>query len=361
MKKYLWLPLFFAILVLSGAEAGKPQPKVRAAKWYFKSSVPAGNLECTVLFDIAGANSREILRMLETIQEEFRIPIQAVAINAIDQTDAFAAATGPFTIGLAADDKLKTRNTLAEHESLFPYAVLSKDGVVVWSGEPTELDSVIEQVKADRFSLSKQKKVELLRRELQMAIQSGLPHVVIAMADKILKESPSDRIAIQAKIMGLSSSGKQSEIPAFVRKVCEANPQDLRLRVMELDLLRRSKPVEFLNAVTNFSRDFSKPDARLVRPVAYIVENAPYGLLMPDQVMMLAKRAYDGAKTDPNSLTYAIACETMARAYAEQGRFAEAVKMQKKALPLRLKTPQEAAAKARLQYFQALQKNRKNK
>ena len=237
-----------------------------------------------------------------------------------------------------------------------------KDGVVVWSGEPTELDSVIEQVKADRFSLSKQKKVELLRRELQMAIQSGLPHVVIAMADKILKESPSDRIAIQAKIMGLSTSGKQAEIPAFVRKVCEMNPQDLRLRVMELDLLLRgSKPMEFLNAVTSFSRDFSKPDAGLVRPVAYIVENAPYGLLMPDQVMILAKRAYDGAKSDPKSLTYAIACETMARAYAEQGRFAEAVKMQQKALALRLKTPQEAAAKTRLQYFRALQKNSKNK
>lgn len=362
MKKYLWLPLFCAILVLSGAEAGKPQPKVRAAKWYFKSSVPVGNLECTVLFDIAGTNSKEMLRMLETIQEEFRIPIQAVAINAVDQTDAFAAAAGPFTIGLAADDKLKTRNTLAEHESLFPYAVLSKDGVVVWSGEPTELDSVIEQVKAGRFSQSKQKKVEQLRRELQMAIQSGLPHVVTATADKILAESPSDRIAIQAKIMGLSTSGKQAEIPAFVRKVCEANPQDLRLRVMELDmLLQGSKPAEFLKAVQKFSRDFPKPDARLVRPVAYIVENAPYGLLMPDQVMTLAKRAYDGIKSNPKSLTFAIACETLARAYAEQGRFAEAVKLQKQALPLRLKTPQEAAAKVRLQYFQALQKSSKNK
>ena len=75
--------------------------------------------------------------------------------------------------------------------------------------------------------------------------------------------------------------------------------------------------------------------------------------------MELAKRAYDGIESDPKSLTYAIACETLARAYAEQGRFADAVKMQKKALPLRLKTPQEAAAKARLKYFQALQKNSK--
>ena len=356
-KRCLGLILGCILPLLPAAEAGKPQAKLDVAKWYFKSPVPSGSLECTVLFDISGANAQEMLRMLETLQEEFRIPVQAVAINAVRQTDAFAAATGPYAIGLAADDKLKTRNTLAENESLFPYAVLSKDGIVVWSGEPTELDSVIEQVKSDRFSLSKQKKVEMLRRELQMAIQSGLPHVVSSTADKILKESPSDRIAIQAKIMALSASGKRAEIPAFIRKVCKENPQDLRLRIMQLDmLLREGRQTEFAEAVREFSGDFTKSEVRLVRPVAYIVENAPYGVLMPELVMSLARRAYDSVKNQKNSLSYAIACETLARVHAGQGQFAEAVKLQRTALPLRLKTPLETAAKARLQYYQELLK-----
>ena len=360
MKGFLSLILGAAALLLSAAEAGKPQPRLQVAKWYYNSSVPAGALECSVIFDLTAANSQEMLRMLETLQEEFRVPIKAVMVNARQQADAFAKGTGPYSIGLAADDNLKTRNTLAETVSLFPYAVLSKDGTVVWSGDPTELDSVIEQVKAGKFSLSRQKKVEELRKELQMAIQSGLAQVVSSTADRILKEAPADRIAIQAKLMALSARGRNAEIPAFIRKVCKENPQDLRLRVMQLDLLlREGKAEDFVLAVQDFNKTFAKPDPRLVRPVAYIVENAPYGRLMPDLVMTLARRAYDSVKNDPKNLTYAIACETLARVHAEQGNFAEAVKLQQSALPFRLKTPQEKAAKERLRYYQALQKKTK--
>lgn len=357
MKRLLCLISGIAALMLSAAEAGKPCPPLRVAKWYYQSPVPAGPLECIVLFDINGGNARDLLRMLEALQEEYQVPVKAVAINAREQADAFAAAAGPCTIALAADDRLKTRNSLAENESLFPYAVLSRDGTVVWSGHPTELDSVLESVKADKFSLSKQRRVESLRKELQMAIQSGLPHVVSSTADRILKEAPSDRIAIQAKIMALSSSGKAKEVPAFVQQLCKNNPQDLRLRVMRLDfLLREGDHAGFIAAVKELLQDFPRPDARLVRPAAYIVENAPYGILMPGLTMTLAQRAYDGAKAAPKTLTFAIACETLARVHAEQGHFAEAVKLQQTALPLRQKTPQEAAAKARLQYYQELLK-----
>ena len=346
-----------AVLLLGAAETGKPQGRLQVSKWYYRSAIPADKLECTVLFDLNAANTQEMLRMLETLQEEFRVPVRAVAVNAPAQAEPFAAATGPYSIGLAADDKLKTRNSLAENESLFPYAVLSKDGIVVWSGDPTELDTVIEQVKADRFSLSRQKSVEALRKELQMAIQSGLPHVVSSTADKILKESPSDRIAIQAKLMALSSAGKSSEVPAFIRKICRENPQDLRLRVMQLDLLlREGNMPEFIREVNNFNKNFPRPDARLVRPVAFIVDNAPYGSLMPDLVMTLAQRAYDSVKTAPKNLTYAIACETLARVHAQEGNFSAAVKFQQAALPFRLKTPQENAARTRLAYYQALLK-----
>ena len=361
MKCVLSLILGVAALLLTAAEAGKPQPRLQVAKWYFNSQVPENELECSVLFDLTAANSQEMLRMLETLQEEFRIPIRAVMVNAREQADSFAAATGPYSIGLAADDNLKTRRTLAETVSLFPYAVLSRNGEVLWSGDPTELDSVIEQVKAGKFSLSRQKRVEALRRELQMAIQSGLSQVVSSTADRILKEAPADRIAIQAKLMALSSVGRNSEVPEFILKVCRENPQDLRLRVMQLDLLlREGKSDDFVRAVQDFSKTFAKPDPRLVRPVAYIVENAPYGVLMPDLTKTLAQRAYDSVKSDPKNLTYAIACETLARVQAQRGNFAAAVKLQQSALPFRLKTPQEKAAKARLQYFQALQKKRKN-
>ncbi|MBO4632613.1 MAG: hypothetical protein J5858_11885, partial [Lentisphaeria bacterium] len=233
--------------------------------------------------------------------------------------------------------------------------VLAIDGIAVWRGVQTELVGVIEHVAANRFSLSRQKQVEALRKELQMAIQSGLPHVVSSTADKILKEMPSDRIAIQAKVMALASSGKGNEVSAFIQKIRRENPHDLRLRIMQLELLlREGNHAEFVRAVEELSRDFPRPDVRLVRPVAYIMENAPYGILMPSLAMALARRAYDSVKSNPKNLAYAIACETLARVHAEQGHFADAVKLQQAALPFREKTPQQAAAKQRLLYYQAL-------
>ena len=76
MKRFLCLVLGLAALILTAAEAGKPCPPLRVAKWYFRSQIPAGPLECTVLFDAAGAKARDVLRMLEALQEEFRIPIR---------------------------------------------------------------------------------------------------------------------------------------------------------------------------------------------------------------------------------------------------------------------------------------------
>ena len=91
--------------------------------------------------------------------------------------------------------------------NLFPYSILAREGKVLWTGHPTELESVISRVRAGTFSLASQRKVESLRRELQMAIQSGLPRVMEQTAEKILAVSQSDRIAIQAKLMALNASG----------------------------------------------------------------------------------------------------------------------------------------------------------
>ena len=44
MKGFLSLILGAAALLLTAAEAGKPQPRLQVAKWYYNTSVPAGAL-----------------------------------------------------------------------------------------------------------------------------------------------------------------------------------------------------------------------------------------------------------------------------------------------------------------------------
>ena len=66
---------------------------------------------------------------------------------------------------MKSHNHLKSRIRFAETESLFPYAVLSQDGKVVWSGHPTELESVIRKVVSGKFSASRQKQIEAVRQD----------------------------------------------------------------------------------------------------------------------------------------------------------------------------------------------------
>jgi len=358
--RFLLLAVFLLPFSLPAIDAGKDMPEVDVVKWYFRPPPVQNKLSAVVLFDTADDTSSQLLRMLETIQTEQQLPIVAVAMNGQNPADLFIKGNLPFVIGVAADQELKTRKKLAETESLFPYAVLASEGKVVWSGHPTELDMVVEQFRNGSFSLSTQRKVEALRRELQMAIQSGLPAVVSSTADKILRLSPFDRIAIQAKLMALNSSNRADEVPGFIQKICEQNPKDIKLRLMQLDLLLGRGDAEgFIQAVEKFSKDFPVPEKRLIQPIAFIMENASYGLLKPELQLTLAQRAYNSlGKKDAqeNPLLHAIACETLARTRATLGDFKEACRLQETAASIRKGSAEEKAALRRLDYYRALLK-----
>ncbi len=358
--KRLLLSVLLLPFCLPAIDAGKEMPEVEVAKWYFKPLPIQNQLTAVVLFDSAAEDASQLLRMLETIQTEQQLSITAIAMNGQKPTDLFIKDNLPFIIGVAADQELKTRRKLAETESLFPYAVLAREGKVVWSGHPTELDMVAEQVRNGSFSLSTQRKVEALRRELQMAIQSGLSAVVSSNADKILRLLPADRIAIQAKLLALNSTGRADETPAFIQKICGQNPKDIKLRLMQLDLLLgRGDADGFILAVEKFSQDFPLPEKKLVQPIAFIVENASYGLLRPEIQLSLALRAYNslGKKdTEENPMLHAIACETLARVRATLGNFTEACRLQEIAVALRKGTAEEKAATRRLEYYRELLK-----
>ncbi len=342
---------------LGAIDAGKPMPAIEAAKWYTQPTVlPAQGLTAVVLLDITSEDAVNTLRMLETIGVTHpRLTLAAVAINPVKTTDAVVHDNGPFQIPLAADDNLKSRVRFAETESLFPYAVLAQNGVVVWSGHPTELESVTEKVMNGKFSESRQKQIEAIRLELQMAIQAGLPDVISNSADKILKIAPDDKIAIQAKLFAFNNKGQPGEAVKFIQEICAKNPQDSRLRMMQLDfLLNQGNMQTYKQATEKAFHDFAaEKDSSLVFLTAYTLENAPYGIMDPAVMLAYAEKAYDKVKNQ-NTQVAAVAHETLARISAETGNPAKAVALQEKALALRKGTHLEQAAADRLAYYRKL-------
>ena len=84
---------------------------------------------------------------------------------------------------------------------------------------------------------------------------------------------------------------------------------------------------------------------------AYILENIPFGLLLPSRQIAMTAEVWAKCKNDPRKNRNALAAEMYAKALSMAGRFEEAVKLQKEALLLRKGEKMEQAAKDRLAYY----------
>ena len=186
-----------------------------------------------------------------------------------------------------------------------------------------------------------------------MAVQSGLPDVISAAADKILKLSPADRIAIQAKLFALSNKGEHAKAAAFLEEIRKKNPMDVRFCLMQLDfLLSRGDMKAYKETATKAFKEFAS-GTEPVLLAAFILDNSPYGVMNPALMRQHAEQAYLSAK-DGRMPFAAICRETLARICADTGDPARAVALQQEALALRKGTAFESAARDRLEYYKQL-------
>lgn len=349
--------LFFCggmIADLSALEPGKGLPWLRAEKWYSREKNNDARLQAVVLMDLTSSDALPLLQMLESIKLSSSGKDLAVTVFVMNQqktADEAMKELGKFDFRIGLDNNLKMRNLLAEHISLFPHALLADKGTVIWSGMPTELESIVKKVLAGKFSAEKQRRVEGLRKELQIAIQSGLPVVVSATADKILAIIPDDRLAIQSKLFALDAMRQKEAAVKFIEEICRKNPDEIQFGIMLLDyLIREDKWEKIVPAAEKiFEKYKNNQDAVLL--TAYILENIPFGLLLPSRQITMTSEVWAKSKNDPRKSRKALGAEMYAKALSMAGRFEEAVKLQKEALLLRKGENMEQAAKDRLAYY----------
>lgn len=346
----LFLFPFYAV------EPGKALPRVTGEKWYSKEKESGKDLQITVLLDLTSSDTFPLLRMLENMKISSlgkKFSLTVLAMNEEKIADEIMKNFPGYSFSVGLDSRLKMRNLLAEDISLFPHAILAKNGIVQWRGMPTELELVAEKILKGSFSLEKQKKVEGMRKELQIAIQSGLPVVVSSTADRILAILPDDRLAIQSKLFAFNAMRQNDEAEKFIEKICRNNPEDMRLMVMQLDfLLREGKIASFLKKVGEGCRKLKKNSDMLLF-LSFVLENAPFGTLDVKELLPVAFSVYEklGKEEKISSADKALAAEVLARIYSMAGRLADAVRLQNDACKIRKGGNLEKAANDRLKYY----------
>ncbi len=373
-----WLSVFAAAapLLLSAPYAGAIEPgarlpEIKVAKWISPAEAPAARtqdgpqLSILMLFDASSPDAAAFIQLLESLSARHApsgtlASVRAVAKSASAELDSFASANGPFAIPVAADDNMKTFKAFSELETLLPYAVVAdKGGRVLWSGHPTEIDSVIARMSDGSFSVESQRKISALRKELQFAIKAGLPEVVSNVSDKILAISPRDTIAIQAKLFAFENQGRNADAASFLAKACAANPKDDELRLQLLGLHLRQDNIAACNAAADkYAEDFKDSPEALLRLAAFLLDNSPFGSLPLELTLSSARAAVDGLKAGAAADKKAGAFETLAKALYYAGAIDHAILWQSKVCELRKGGRFEPPSKRVLEYYQRSEKLR---
>ena len=314
--------LFASVAVLSAAEVGGI---VTPAKDLGKLSLvtgtvpkPAAPLQVFLFFDPALPGAKDVLRMVDSIYEQSlenkEKPASFYAISRSGKTRTAALELSKFRMPVYGDDHGDVYPEFAGTEVVIPFVIVADDGKIVWKGVPQELETVIKDLQSGKFSFDSQLKLEIMHKDLQNAIQTGLSSVIIATADKILALRPDDQIAIQAKLFVYESTGRVRENNAAVQSIAAKVKDNADVRLLLLGYYERTGEMERFSAgLKDAFHDFSGSPTALSRLLAYAFEQAPFGWL-PVQDVVTAAAAVKKAYAGTGGSSEAFSCEFSARA-----------------------------------------------
>ena len=278
----------------------------------------AAPLQVFLFFDPALPGAKDVLRMVDSIYEQSlenkAKPASFYAISRSSKTRTAALELSKFRMPVYGDDHGDVYPEFAGTEVVIPFILVADDGKIVWKGVPQELENVIKDLQSGKFSFDSQLKLEVMHKDLQNAIQTGLSSVIVSTADKILALRPDDQIAIQAKLFVYESTGRVRENNAAVQAIAAKVKDNADVRMLLLGYYERTGEMEKFNTeLKSAFRDFSASPTALSRLLAYAFEQAPFGWLPVQDVLSAAvavKKAYAGT----GGSSEAFSCEFSARA-----------------------------------------------
>ncbi|MBR3505962.1 MAG: hypothetical protein IKO02_02815, partial [Lentisphaeria bacterium] len=250
----------------------------------------AASLQVFLFFDPALPGAKDILRMVDSIYEQSLEnkdkPASFYAISRSSKTRTSALELSKFRMPVYGDDHGDVYPEFAGTEVVIPFVIVADDGKIVWKGVPQELENVIKDLQSGKFSFDSQLKLEVMHKDLQNAIQTGLSSVIIATADKILALRPDDQIAIQAKLFVYESTGRVRENNAAVQAIAAKVKDNADVRLLLLGYYERTGEMEKFSADLKAAfKDFSASPTAQSRLLAYAFEQTPFGWIPIQEVV----------------------------------------------------------------------------
>ena len=323
--------------------------------------------EVIMFFDMAARDSVPYIMMLENLKRNL------AELPRNEQAEIFALSRGirssvksvmeqnEITLPIHVDPRRALFNEYASDELVLPFALIAKDGKVLWKGSPIDLENILNLMRTGKFNPDIQLKVARLRKEMQMAVQASLPDVILRCANEILKMQPGDSLAIQAKLFVFENSNRFPAALAFTRQNAQANPNDVNQTLLYLTYLQRAgnRPL-FAQALENAVQQFRKSPESLFRLLTFSVNGTvPFSWLPLNAIKALP----DMIRNDFNKQSVERRCafhQYEAAVYYGLCDIRNAVRCQKQALDL-ASSRKKSEVRRQLEFYQDVQRLQQGK
>lgn len=260
------------------------------------------------------------------------------------------------------DPEKKIWQNYVKGEIIMPFAAVIANGKLQWKGSPTEVPTVIQRLQNGTFSRTSQDRISMANRDLQRAVQAGLPDVIMSAADRILAIQPGELTAVQAKLFVYNNSGKQKEALDFLSKQIVLCTEMTQLKFFALNAAVAADDKEAWQKILWAScNDLNTKYRSAARVFCFAVNNAPFGWLPYPGIMQLTEKILQKMPPNLSAAFQASVWEHAARAAYLGADVVQAEKYQKKACELRKNTRYEKSASDLLQYYQSILESTRKK
>lgn len=367
MKNWI-IGLFVAISIIficpemKALEYGEKVPELQVAKWIkggpVKISAGGGKSFYVIEFWATWCPPCKItIPHLTELQKKYADKnFVMVGISAEDEKTVteFSAAQKQMDYNVGVDDAEKTSKAYLGNESGIPVAFLvGNDGTLLWKGHPMELDKVIEAVLKGTFDLEIQKKVGVLHRKMQEAMQTENADELAKLSEEVLAMDPSDDLAVRSRVYVFDTKGEMEKAPEFISELQKRAANDYQLYFMKIDMLNQlNRPVEQKREEIQKTLNAFKDNPEVLNSLAWmIMDRLSFGTGSAKLALEAAKRSVEIIPKDfpADKRGYFINC--LARAYYNAGCVAKALELETEAVKIVKDTDDEKLYSDTLNYY----------
>lgn len=373
MSKYgLKLFCVSALLVLvflnasAGLKPGNKAPELDVSKWLKNGPVQLEkpqNVSHDIYYAIVfwgtwSPLSVEFFPQFSYFQEKYEkngLMLVAISKEKEQQVIDFLDKQKNINFSVGVDNGGKTFVGYLDSATILPKVfIVDAKQKILWTGDLFDFESVMDSIVSGRFDLDDQKKITILRKELQNAIQMCVDTSICSIAEKIFAIDPRNNMAFRSCLFYYEKNNKYPDAITFMDERIKKDPEYTMLYFTKLELMVRgrvSKPEDYNKWVEAIITKYEKNPDVLNDVAWFAMESIPFGYINPEIPFKAAEKtlALIDSKTEKRKVS--LYNSTYARACYVAGLMDKAVTYQGLACKDLTEDPKEAAKAAILLDF----------